>query len=103
MRKPRAPVPTVDRPHDGPYLPIVRTLDEIERALPGLRTEELVHLDDVLDATLRTRRKRFTGNDAVLWWRGRARMTVEDAEAFAADVAAGRKETNLPPSTPRWE
>jgi hypothetical protein len=45
------------------------TLTEIEFTLPSLTTEELVRLDDTLEATLRERRKVFTGLDAVRWWR----------------------------------
>ena len=79
------------------------TLTEIERTLPSLTTEELVRLDDTLEATLRERRKVFTGLDAMRWWSERARMTDADAEAFADDVAAARREANRPPLEPRRE
>ena len=79
------------------------TLAEIEKALPKLSTDELVRLDDAVEATLQTRRKVFTGRDAAHWWRERERMTVEDAAAFATDVEAARRETNRPPAEPRWE
>lgn len=79
------------------------TLSEIERALPSLTTEELVRLNDTLEATLRQRRKVFTGLDAVRWWSERARMADADAEAFADDVEAARREANRPPPETRWE
>jgi hypothetical protein len=81
----------------------MKTLEEIERALPGLRTDELLRLDDLPGVTLRKRKSVFTGNDAASWWRSRAPMSPKDAEAFAADVESGRRETNLPPSPARWE
>ncbi len=79
------------------------TLTEIEVALPSLTTDELVRLDDALEATLRERRKVFTGLDAVRWWSERERMPDADAEAFAADVEAARREANRPPTERRWE
>jgi hypothetical protein len=79
------------------------TLAEIEKALPKLSTEELVRLDGAVEATLQMRRKVFTGSDAANWWRERERMTVEDAETFAADVEAVRREANRLPAAPRWE
>ena len=79
------------------------TLTEIESTLPSLTTEELVRLDDTLEATLRERRKVFTGLDAVRWWSERERMPDADAEAFADDVETARREANRPPPGPRWE
>ncbi len=79
------------------------TLTEIESTLPSLTTEELVRLDDTLEATLRERRKVFTGLDAVRWWSERERMPDADAEAFAADMEAARREANRPPAELRWE
>jgi hypothetical protein len=79
------------------------TVMEIEKALPALSTEDLLRVDGAVEATLRTRRKVFTGHDAVRWWESRERMTVEDAGAFAADVEAGRREANRPPAECRWE
>jgi hypothetical protein len=79
------------------------TLTEIEVALPSLTTNELVKLDDALEATLRERRKVFTGLDAVRWWGERERMADAEVEAFAADVEAARREANRPPAEPRWE
>ena len=78
------------------------TLAEIEKALPKLSTDELVRLDDAVEATLQTRRKVFTGRDAARWWRERERMAAKEAEAFAADVEAARCETNRPPVAPPW-
>ena len=77
------------------------TLTEIEVALPSLTTDELVRLDDALEETLRERRKAFTGLDAVRWWSERERMPEADAEAFAADVEAARREANRPPAERR--
>ena len=79
------------------------TLTEIEVALPSLTMDELVRLDGALGATLRERRKVFTGLDAVRWWSERGRMPDADAEAFAADVEAARREANRPPAERRWE
>ena len=79
------------------------TLAEIEKALLKLSTDELVRLDDAVETALQTRRRVFTGRDAAGWWRQRAPMPAEDAEAFAADVETARRETNHPPAEPRWE
>ncbi len=79
------------------------TLAEIEEALPKLSTAELVRLDDAVDATLRARRKVFTGHDALRWWRERERMPVEDADAFATDLEAVRHEAKLTPPEPRLD
>ena len=79
------------------------TLADIEKALPNLSMDELVRLDGAVGATLQMRRKVFTGRDAARWWGERERMTVEDAETFAADMEAVRSEGNRPPAAPRWE
>jgi hypothetical protein len=79
------------------------TLSEIEAALPKLSTEELARLDDAVEATLRARRKAFTGRDAARWWKEHERMPLDDADAFAADVEVARREANRPPPEPRWE
>ena len=79
------------------------TLAEIKDALPKLSTEELVRLDDAVDATLRARRKVFTGHDAARWRKEHELMTVKDADAFATDVEVARREANRPPAEPRWE
>ena len=51
----------------------------------------------------REERKVFTGNDAVNWWRKREHMRIDEGEAFARDVEAARRESNVPPKAPRWE
>ena len=79
------------------------TLAEIKAALPGLSVAELSDLDGTVNFMLRVRPKPFTGRDAVQWWRSRARLDEKEAEAFAADIEAGRKEMNVPPSEPRWD
>ena len=79
------------------------TVMEIVKALPALRTAALLRLHGAVAATLQARRKVFTGLDAVRWWESRERMSIEDGEAFAADVEAGRREANRPPAECRWE
>ena len=38
------------------------------------------------------RPRQFTGRDAVMWGRSRPRLDEKEAEAFAADIEAGRKD-----------
>lgn len=78
-------------------LQAMSTLLEIKAALPQLSTEDLVQLDDAVDATLRARQKDFTGNDAVRWWQEHERMPLADADAFASDVEAARGGANRLP------
>jgi len=82
------------------------TLAEIEAALPELSREEMDALERRLHE-LRAEReageRTFTGNDAVRWWRQMSHLPPDEAEAFARDVEAGRREMNRPPGAPRWE
>jgi hypothetical protein len=80
----------------------MNTLSEIEAVLSILSTDELVRLEDAVDATLRSR-KRLTGAEASRWWEDRDRMSLEEADAFAEDVEAARNEANHPPIEPRWD
>ena len=79
------------------------TLLEIEAAVPSLSTEELTHLDAVVEATLRRRSATpvVTARDALDWWEKVERFSPEEGEAFARDIEAGRAATNLP-SPDRW-
>ncbi len=79
------------------------TLADIKAALPGLSPADLAELDGTVDFLLRVRPRRFTGRDAAKWACIRERLDEKEAEAFAADIEAGRKETNIPPATVRWE
>ena len=79
------------------------TLLEIEAAVPSLSTEELTHLDAVVEATLRRRSATpvVTARDALDWWEKVERFSLEEGEAFARDIEAGRAALNQP-SPDRW-
>ena len=85
---------------------VMSTLAEIEAVLPDLSGEELGALERRLHE-LRSSHgaapKIFTGLDAVLWWNEIEHLPLEEAEAFARDVEAGRAEVNRPPVAPGWE
>jgi len=81
-------------------------LVEIEAAAATLSAAELEVLERKVHEMNLARRqsgKMFTEEDAVAWWRGRERMPVNEAEAFAHDVEEARGESAAPPRTPRWE
>ena len=76
---------------------------EIEAAVPSLSTAELAHLDAVVEATLRRRSAApvVTARDALDWWEKVERFSLEEGEAFARDIEAGRTALNQP-SPDRW-
>ena len=85
------------------YFPAMSTLAEIKAALPGLSVADLSDLDGTVDFMLRVRPRPFTGRDAVQWSRTRKRLAEKEAEAFAADIEVGRRETDVPPVELQWE
>ena len=81
------------------------TLAEIEAVLLSLKSDEMEVLEQRLHALNVARRdggKVFTGNDAVRWWKEREHLPPEEAEAFASDVEAARRQMNRPPVPPTW-
>ena len=76
-------------------------LAEIEAVLPELSDEDLHRLEATVEAALHARKQnaaaacRFRN-----WWNGQE-LEANEAEAFASDIEAGRREMNLPP-TDRW-
>ncbi len=93
----------IDNVGPVPHFVSMSTLVEIKASLPGLSSADLVELNGAVDFLLRTSPRRFTGRDAAVWARARRRLEEKEAEAFAADIEAGRRETNLSPTAPRWE
>lgn len=69
------------------------TLAEIKAALPGLSPADLAELDGKVDFLPRVRPRRFTGRDAAKWACSRERLDEKEAEAFATDIEAGRRES----------
>lgn len=96
-------MPGIDLPSAEPHVAIMSTLSEIKAALPGLSPADLVELNGAVDFLLRRHPRRFTGRDAANWARTRQRLDEKEAEAFAADIEAGRRETNTSPAALRWE
>jgi hypothetical protein len=80
----------------------MNTLAEIEAAIPRLTVEEINTLSQKLDR-LRTERQKRGAVDLAAWWAGIEHLSPENAEAFAADVEAGRAEMNRPIRLAEWE
>ena len=78
------------------------TLAEIEAVLPALSEEELHRLETAVEAALHARNPKIAAAGRFRdWWDGAAELSAEEAEAFACDVEAGRREMNQPPPD-RW-
>ena len=71
--------------------------------MPSISTEELTHLDAVVEATLRRRSTApvMTARAALDWWEKVERFSQAEGEDFARDIEAGRAATNQP-SPDRW-
>ncbi len=87
------------------YFPRMSTLAEIEEAVGSLSAEDR----EVLERRLRAMNaasvgggRIFTGADAVRWWSEMEHLPATEAQAFAEDVEAARRELNRPPTAPRW-
>ena len=77
------------------------TLAEIEEAVASLSPDEREMLERRLHAMNMERAgcgTIFAGSDAVQWWPEMEHLPATEAEAFAEDVEAARRELNRPPT-----
>ena len=78
------------------------TVAEIEAVLPALSEEELHRLEAAVEAALHARNPKIAAAARFRdWWDGPDELSTEEAEAFAGDIEAGRREMNQPPPD-RW-